>query len=656
MESLIPLVNQLQEIISLSKINIGIDLPRIIVVGSQSSGKSSVLESIVGKDFLPRGTGIVTRCPLVLRLIRTETDQDYAKFNHIDCYFEDFREVTNEIIAITNDIASSEGVSTREIFLNVYSRNVVDLTLIDLPGIIKVPLKGQAKNLDQKINKMILDYASQENSIILGISPANIDLANSDALNIARNVDPEGNRTIGVITKIDLMDRGTNALEMIEGKLYPLKLGYVGVVCRSQEDIHNNVPMQEHLLKEKEFFENSPIYSNYSQRLGIKYLSTRLNSIFKSHIQATIPAIKREISMSLEATQKELQELGVVLDTIEKKNDLLFRIINNYCRNFYESLDGKDVKRCTTELLGGSRIRNVFLEFFEDLVKKTDPLRDLSDYQIRIAIINATGSKGVMFVSELAFENLTKEIIKNFEKPSVNCLITVKEEVQRIILSLEIPEFQRFARLREALILISNELLDQCVPITEKKIQDIIEIESGFLNISHPNFINPNEAMKVASSEIETAARQPRIENNKTPEVRNKESTGFFGSWFGSNAKTEQKFEEIGSQKKINSILDEEMTEKELEQNILIKILIGSYLEIAKLNISDSVPKAIMKNFVNNFKESLPRILTNRIYGNQEFYEVYLDEDPFIKNRRKDCIDRREALSKAYEILKIVIV
>ena len=89
-----------------------------------------------------------------------------------------------------------------------------------------------------------------ENALILALSPANADLANSDALQLALEVDPKGDRTIGVITKIDLMDEGTDAIEMLSGKLYPLKLGYFGVKCRSQKQVDDNVPIKEAMVFE----------------------------------------------------------------------------------------------------------------------------------------------------------------------------------------------------------------------------------------------------------------------------------------------------------------------------------------------------------------------------------------------------------------------
>lgn len=119
-------------------------------------------------------------------------------------------------------------------------------------------------------------------SVILAISPANVDLANSESLKLARAVDPQGRRTIGVLTKLDLMDAGTNALDILTGRVYPLKLGFIGVVGRSQADINANKPMEEHAAAEREFFRNHPGYRNIAHRCGTKFLAKTLNQV-RSH-------------------------------------------------------------------------------------------------------------------------------------------------------------------------------------------------------------------------------------------------------------------------------------------------------------------------------------------------------------------------------------
>jgi dynamin 1-like protein len=95
-------------------------------------------------------------------------------------------------------------------------------------------------------------------------------------------VDPEGKRTIGVLTKLDLMDAGTNALDTLTGRAYPLKLGFIGLVNRSQQDILTNKPMTDAIQSERDFFLNHPSYRSVAHRCGTAYLSKQLNTV--SHL------------------------------------------------------------------------------------------------------------------------------------------------------------------------------------------------------------------------------------------------------------------------------------------------------------------------------------------------------------------------------------
>ena len=140
-----------------------------------------------------------------------------------------------------------------------------------------------------------MEFISNENSIILAISPANADIANSDALKFAREVDPRGERTFGVITKVDLMDEGTDAIDMLSGSIYPLKLGYIGVVCRSQKDINQHKPISEALESESKFFMTHNSYRKISNGMGIKALSLKLNTLLIRHVKRCLPQIKDKI-------------------------------------------------------------------------------------------------------------------------------------------------------------------------------------------------------------------------------------------------------------------------------------------------------------------------------------------------------------------------
>lgn len=300
MDQLIPVINKLQEVFEAIDPEGGevgvtsLDLPRIVVVGSQSSGKSSVLESLVQKDFLPRGKDIVTRRPLILQLVHTLTSptkgnssgkgdvEEWGEFSHWPGKrFRDFLAIRREIELETERVAgSNKGISKVPIQLRICSPRLLNLTLVDLPGITKIPVGEQPPDIEMKTRQLILDHISKPNSIILAVTPANSDLVNSDALKIAREVDPTGLRTIGVLTKLDLMDSGTHAADILMNRAaFRLRLGFVGVVNRSQHDINVNKPIAEALRQEADFFKSHPHYRPIAHRCGTAFLAKELNKV-----------------------------------------------------------------------------------------------------------------------------------------------------------------------------------------------------------------------------------------------------------------------------------------------------------------------------------------------------------------------------------------
>lgn len=146
---------------------------------------------------------------------------------------------------------TNRNISAVPIYLKIHSRNVVELTLVDLPGLTKVAVGDQPEDIEVQIRDMVSSFVSKPSCLILAVTPANSDLANSDALQLARLVDPKGDRTIGVLTKLDLMDEGTDALQILQNKTYALKHGFVGVVNRSQRDIESNKDVHSAIAKER---------------------------------------------------------------------------------------------------------------------------------------------------------------------------------------------------------------------------------------------------------------------------------------------------------------------------------------------------------------------------------------------------------------------
>ncbi|KAL9633341.1 MAG: hypothetical protein Q9164_004761, partial [Protoblastenia rupestris] len=207
-------------------------LPSIVVIGSQSSGKSSVLEAVVGHEFLPKGSNMITRRPIELTLVNTPDAQaEYGEFPALGLgKITDFGQIQKTLTDLNLAVPAADCVSDDPIQLTISSPNVPDLSLIDLPGYIQVSGLDQPTELKQKIADLCDKYIQPPN-VILAISAADVDLANSTALRASRRVDPRGERTIGVVTKMDLVDPQRGA-SILGDRKYPLRLGYVGVVSR----------------------------------------------------------------------------------------------------------------------------------------------------------------------------------------------------------------------------------------------------------------------------------------------------------------------------------------------------------------------------------------------------------------------------------------
>ncbi|MQL74700.1 hypothetical protein Taro_007090 [Colocasia esculenta] len=546
--SVIPIVNKLQDIFSQLGSSSTIDLPQVAVVGSQSSGKSSVLEALVGRDFLPRGSDICTRRPLVLQLVHSPKGADgagegdeWAEFLHLPGRrFYDFGAIRREIQAETDrEAGGNKGVSDKQIRLKIFSPNVLNITLVDLPGITKVPVGDQPSDIEARIRTMILSYIKHETCIILAVTPANSDLANSDALQMARIADPDGSRTIGVITKLDIMDRGTDARNFLLGNVIPLRLGYVGVVNRSQEDITLNRSIKDALVYEENFFRNRPVYHGLSDRCGIPQLAKKLNQILVQHIRTVLPGLKARISAQLVAVAKEHAAYGEITESKAGQGALLLNILAKYCEGvsvgarmelaesgtlvtaFSSLVEGKNEEMSTTELSGGARIHYIFQSIFVKSLEEVDPCEDLTDEDIRTAIQNATGPRSALFVPEVPFEVLVRRQIARLVDPSLQCARFIYDELIKMSHRCLASELQRFPVLRKCMDEVIGNFLREGLEPAETMIGHIIEMEMDYINTSHPNFIGGSKAVEVAMQQIKSSrlpAPLPRPKDGIDPD------------------------------------------------------------------------------------------------------------------------------------------
>ncbi|XP_054267177.1 dynamin-1-like protein [Macrosteles quadrilineatus] len=621
MDELVEIVNQLQDVFLVS--GQVVDLPQVVVIGSQSAGKSSVLEHLVGKSFLPRGVGVVTRCPLVLQLLHSSTEvvEEYAIFQHDQTkVFTDFNLISKEILDQTVKLAgSNKGICNAPITLKIYSNSFLNLTLVDLPGLTKIPVGDQPDDIEKQTRNLLLEYSRNPNSIILAVTPANADLTTSESLALAREVDPEGERTLAVITKLDLMDEGTDAWDILSGKIIPVKLGIIGVVNRSQRDIMENKSMKEALKEEKEFFHKH--YKAVERFHGTPYLTKTVQRILTEHIKSCLPKLKTKVKEKLLKKQEELKALG---DVSLDKHVLLIDIISKFSQTFCSIIKGDTDNIQTTELSGGARINYVFQESFVQALQKMDALSGLSEEAILTATQNASGVNPGLFVPEVTFQLLVKQQIQRFRPHCLTCVDHVNEELCRIVQTCAYDPLiglEKYPTLQKEVIRVVTQILRNRLPIANIMVDSFIDVQLAYINTRHPNFDTNRLSGEepIALEEENCIARKPTI-------------------------KFSEKKKEITEKK-------EEISEENREYQLIQK-LIQSYFSIIQITVQDTVPKIIMHSFVNFVIKYLHSELIAQLYkGN---ISDLMKESQDVVEKRQELVTIVAQLEKAYGILTFI--
>ncbi|CAA0842766.1 Dynamin-related protein 1E [Striga hermonthica] len=628
MESLIGLVNRIQRACTdlgdyggddLAFSSLWDALPSVAVVGGQSSGKSSVLESIVGRDFLPRGSGIVTRRPLVLQLQQTDQgQQDYAIFGHLpQRRFTDFSLVRKEIQDETDRVTGrTKQISPVPIHLGIYSPNVVNLTLIDLPGLTKVAVEGQSENIVQDIEDMVRLYVEKPNSIILAISPANQDIATSDAIKLAKDVDPSGERTFGVLTKLDLMDRGTNALDVLEGRSYRLQHPWVGIVNRSQADINKNVDMIAARQNEREYFSTSPDYAHLASKMGSEYLAKLLSGHLEAVIRAKIPNITSLINKSIDELESELDHLGrpIAVDAGAQLYTIL-ELCRAFDRIFREHLDGGRP--------GGDRIYEVFDHQLPAAFRKLPIDRNLSLQSVRKIVTEADGYQPHLIAPEQGYRRLIEGSVTYFKGPAeatVDAVHFVLKELVRMSIG-ECQEMKRFPSLQTTIAGAANEALERFREESKKTVTRLVDMESSYLTVDFFRRLPPElERTGGGSQEVGRAAENTRSKlrgnlREHSPPAADPTPTV--------DRYSEGHFRRIG-------------------------LNVSSYVHMISDQLKNTIPKAVVHCQVKEAKQNLLNYFYTQI-GKKEGKQVgeLLDEDPALMEQRQQYAKRLQLFKKA---------
>ncbi|XP_009779141.1 dynamin-related protein 4C-like [Nicotiana tabacum] len=320
-----PLLDCVDKLRHLNIMQEGIQLPTIVVVGDQSSGKSSVLESLAGIS-LPRGQGICTRVPLIMRL---QNDSNITTTNLRLEYNEkslpvDEAGIADAIILATDEIAGhGKGISNNPLTLVVKKNGVPDLTMVDLPGITRVPVQGQPEDIYEQISDIIMKYIAPQESIILNVLSATVDFPTCESIRMSQKVDKTGERTLAVVTKADKAPEGL--LEKVTADEVNIGLGYVCVRNRI-----GNESYEEARSDEARLFSTHPLLSKIDKSMvGIPVLAQKLVRIQASIISKCLPEIVGKINDKLTANVAELNRLPQHLTSVAEALTAFMRILSS---------------------------------------------------------------------------------------------------------------------------------------------------------------------------------------------------------------------------------------------------------------------------------------------------------------------------------------
>jgi hypothetical protein len=600
----------------IDKDNQNLQLPLLVAIGSQSSGKSSVIDSFLGmdKNLLPTGKEITTRTPTIIKLHNVKKHEIYIDFGE---YADDgwithkkiqltypnpthseIAEVRQFIIKRTKEVAGDNlNISKNPIIMNLYSPFVPDLVLHDTPGLITVPQldKGQSADICEQIRDLALDYIRNPNAIVMVIIPATSDFATDNTLSLIRNCKDAKCRTVGIITKPDLMNEknhvGDNLLNKIS-KNFHLDYGYYVVKNKTSDMVLNGITASE---MERQYFSNhyeykKPIYKN---RLAFECVIKDMSQILVAEIEKKLPQVLQEIQNLDNEMDHKLSRLGQGPPTTK---DGQLSEINIYINDLGQQISECIESRGLSPNIGKS-IGELFGHFRKEIMALTPIKSNKEVYTNDFFHDIVLSFRGYHMASNISVVNILEKCIadtKNdpfisLQEMALKYLAKTKEVLIKSVTEISQDEkYNRYPELRDAIIkTIIDDFITPQAKLTEEYILGFTASEKAYIWSDDQDFL--------------------------------KELSKFPGK-----------------------------TEKAEDDMSDVKDLLESYLMTVKKNLKNNVPKIIMANLVRNLQNQ--RKLSDHLYNNSIKDDMHnlLKEDPDIEKQRKyyDSIKSRIASLK----------
>ncbi|OLN97026.1 Interferon-induced GTP-binding protein Mx2 [Colletotrichum chlorophyti] len=314
-----------------------IDLPQLVVCGDQSVGKSSVLEGITGIPF-PRKDGLCTRFPteIILRhssapfkanaTIRPHNSREASSQKVLQKYQHEMQEDLSDLPVVIEQVSRLIGVrgfsnfadapafASDALRIEVTGSIGMQLSVVDLPGLITVSNEEQSETDVEAVHNMVRDYLANSRTIILAVVQASNDVANQGIVRIAREYDADGRRTVGIITKPDLINDGAEAKVALIAKnldSIKLKLGFFLLKNPSPSDLKAGRGVRRSQLEMAYF--STPTWKAENldmSRVGVDKLRIFLQDLLDTHIETELPKVRDEIKRLLADKEEQLKAMG----------------------------------------------------------------------------------------------------------------------------------------------------------------------------------------------------------------------------------------------------------------------------------------------------------------------------------------------------------
>uniref|UniRef100_UPI0037E7FF43 interferon-induced GTP-binding protein Mx isoform X1 n=2 Tax=Semicossyphus pulcher TaxID=241346 RepID=UPI0037E7FF43 len=589
-------------------------LPAIAVIGDQSSGKSSVLEALSGVA-LPRGSGIVTRCPLELKMKRKKEGEEWfgkISYQTYEEEIEDPADVEKKIREAQDEMAGvGSGISDELISLEIASPDVPDLTLIDLPGIARVAVKGQPENIGDQIKRLIQKFIHKQETISLVVVPCNVDIATTEALKMAQEVDPDGERTLGILTKPDLVDKGTEetVVDIVHNEVIHLKKGYMIVKCRGQKDIMDKVSLTEAIERERAFFqEHMHFQTLYNEdHATVPKLAEKLTLELVHHIERSLPRLEEQIEEKLAQTREEMERYGKgpPPDPAER---LVFLIdkVTEFTQDAISLTAGEELK-CGDRLNVFSILRREFGKWNAHLEYSGEKFNTRIEKEVEEYEQRYRGRELPGFINYKTFETMVKEQIKQLEEPAVKRLKDIGDAVRKVFIQLATSSFTGFPNL---------------VKTAKAKIEAIKQ-----------------EKESAAESFLRTQFKMELL-------VYSQDRT-YSISLSDRKREEEEEEEEVAYSKKQNRKMQTIVYHRDNHATLQELMLhLKSYYKIASQRLADQVPMVIRYQMLQESAVQMQREML-QVLQDKENMEFLLKEDCDIGSRRSGLQSRLSRLMKA---------